>query len=54
MHHICIYWPTYHTIAFINRVPSVTLVLIGLTGLFTEVVRQRDRHHMSYKFGVER
>ena len=50
----CIYWPTYHTIAFINRVTSVTLVLIGLTGLFTEMVRQWDHHHTSYEFGVER
>ena len=46
----CIYWPTYHTIAFINRVTSVTLVLIGLTGLFTEMVRQWDHHHTSYEF----
>ena len=44
----CIYWPTYHTIAFINRVTSATLVLIGLTGLFTEMVRQWDHYHTSY------
>ena len=50
----CIYWPAYHAIAFINRVTSVTLVLIGLTGLFTEMVRQWDHHHTSYEFGVER
>ena len=40
--------------AFINRVTSVTLVLIGLTGLFTGMVRQWDHHHTSYEFGVER
>ena len=49
-----IYWPAYHTIAFINRVTSATLVLTGLTGLFTEMVRQWDHHHTSYEFGVER
>ena len=50
----CIYWTKYHTIAFINRVTSATLVLIGLTGLFTEMVRQWDHHHTPYEFGVER
>jgi hypothetical protein len=42
------------TRAFINRVTSATLVLIGLTRLFTEMVRQWDHHHTSYEFGVER
>ena len=46
--------PTHRTIALINRVTSATLVLIGLTGLFTEMVRQWDHHHTSYEFGVER
>ena len=41
-------------IAFFISVTSATLVLIGLTGLFTEMVRQWDHHHTSYEFGVER
>ena len=50
----CIYWPKYHTIAFFNRATSATLVLIGLTGLFTGMVRQWDHHHAPCDFGVER
>ena len=50
----CIYWTKYHTIAFINRVTSATLVLVGLTGLFTGMVRQWDHYHTLYEFGVER
>ena len=49
-----IYWPTHRTIVFINRATSATLILIGLTGLFTEMVRQWDHHHAPYAFGVER
>ena len=44
---------TSHDRIFIS-VTSATLVLIGLTGLFTGVVRQWDHHHTSYEFGVER
>ena len=44
---------THTMIALFNRATSATLVLVGLTGLFTEMLRQWDHHHTSYEFGAE-